>query len=85
MYIQKRVYIYLFQAPWLSRVSELLKINDPKGYTVTIRKINLGLPNDNYRPVLRRVKLSSDIRIVLECSIEALPEVLKQVIITFLL
>lgn len=70
---------FLFQAPWLSRVSELLKINDPKGYTVTIRKINLGLPNDNYRPVLRRVKLSSDIRIVLECSVEALSEVLKQV------
>lgn len=66
-------------APWLSRVSELLKLYDPKEYTVTVRRINLGLANNNYRSVLRRVKLSGDLHIVLECSIDALPEVLKQV------
>lgn len=67
----------LFEAPYLPRMSELLKLYDPKEYTVTIRRIDLGLAN-NYRSVLRRVKLSEDVHIVLDCSIEALPEVLKQ-------
>lgn len=66
-------------APWLPRVAELLKLYDPKAYTVTVRRINVGLHSTNYRPVLRRVKLSSDIHIVIDCSIETLPEVLKQV------
>lgn len=34
--------------------------------------------NENYRPQLRRVKQSQDTNIVLCCSIEALPEILKQ-------
>lgn len=34
--------------------------------------------NHNYRPVLRRVKLSEDIHIVIDCSVAILPEVLKQ-------
>ncbi|XP_065092480.1 glutamate receptor ionotropic, kainate 2 isoform X2 [Ochlerotatus camptorhynchus] len=63
--------------PWLPGISELLKMNDPKGYTVTVRQLDLKL-NGNFRPVLRRVKLSDDKHIILACSIESMPEVLKQ-------
>lgn len=51
---------------------------DPKGHTITVRQLDLGLPNNNYRSVLRRVKLAQDIHIVLDCSAKILPEVLKQ-------
>jgi ABC-type amino acid transport substrate-binding protein len=34
--------------------------------------------NENYRPQLRRVKLSNDKNIILACSVDSLPEVLKQ-------
>uniref|UniRef100_A0A182PQM6 Uncharacterized protein n=1 Tax=Anopheles epiroticus TaxID=199890 RepID=A0A182PQM6_9DIPT len=63
--------------PWLPSISDLLKMYDPKGYTVTVRQLDLRL-NGNYRAVLRRVKLSEDKRIILACSIESMPEVLKQ-------
>lgn len=51
---------------------------DPKEYTVTVRRINSGLTDNNYRSVLRRVRLSDDVHIVLECSVDTLAEVLKQ-------
>lgn len=66
-------------APWLPRVSELLKLYNPKDYTVTVRRLVSGLTDNNYRSVLRRVKISNDLHIVIDCSIDALPEVLKQV------
>lgn len=66
-------------APLIVRMAELLKLYDPKGYTVTIRRLDLGLPQNNYRPVLRRVKLSDEKCIIIESSIENLPEILKQV------
>ena len=62
---------------WLPGVRELLKMYDPKGYTVTVRQLDLKL-NKNYRAVLRRVKLSEDKNIILACSIDSMPEVLKQ-------
>lgn len=58
-------------------LTHLLQLYDPYGYTVTLRQLDLGLDN-NYRSVLRRVKLSDDIHIIIDCSIEILPEVLKQ-------
>lgn len=66
-------------APWLPRVAELLKLYDPKEYTVTVRRLISGLTDNNYRAVLRRVKLSEDLHIIIDCSTDALPEVLKQV------
>ncbi|XP_055710642.1 glutamate receptor ionotropic, kainate 2-like isoform X2 [Phlebotomus papatasi] len=65
-------------AAHLPRLSDLLKMYDPKGHTITVRQLDLGLPNNNYRSVLRRVKLAQDIHIVLDCSAKILPEVLKQ-------
>lgn len=58
-------------------MNELLKKYDNKGYTVTVRQLDL-VGNQNYRPQLRRVRLSGDKNIVLGCSADILPEVLKQ-------
>lgn len=64
-------------APWLSHVQDLLKLYDHRGYTITVRQLDLKL-NDNYRNVLRRVKKTLNTKIILECSIDILPEVLRQ-------
>ena len=58
-------------------MQELLKKYDNKGYTVTVRQLDLT-SNENYRPQLRRVKHSDDKNIIISCSIESLPEILKQ-------
>lgn len=50
---------------------------DPRGYTITVRQLDLGL-DQNYRAVLRRVKLSGEKHILVHCSSELLPELLKQ-------
>ncbi|XP_055300709.1 glutamate receptor ionotropic, kainate 2-like isoform X1 [Sitodiplosis mosellana] len=69
----------LYENPeWLPRLSKLLELYDPKGDTITVKRIDVGLPTKNYRSVLREVKLSSDVCIVVECSIENLGEILKQ-------
>lgn len=61
-------------------MSTLLKLYDSKGFTITLRKIDLGLDSKNsFRSILRQVRLSSDNHIVLDCSLELLPEVLTQV------
>lgn len=69
-------------ASWLPRVSELLKMNDVKGSTITVRQIDLGLTNrdkKNFRAVLRRIKHTEDKCIIIECSADSLTEVLTQV------
>jgi glutamate receptor, ionotropic, invertebrate len=58
-------------------MSDLLKMYDRKGYTVTVRQLELNV-NNNYRPILAHVKESEDLNIILHCSIELLPEILKQ-------
>lgn len=64
-------------APYMIGMSELLKLYDPKGETITVRQLDLGISN-NYRAILRRVQQSGEKYIVLHCSVEILPEVLKQ-------
>lgn len=56
---------------------ELLKKYDHNGFTVTVRQLDIT-DNENYRPQLRRVKHSDDKNVIIACSIEALPEILKQ-------
>lgn len=65
-------------ASWLPRVSEILKLYDSKGYTITVRRLNIGKPDNDYRSVLHRVRKSADQHILLECSIESLKEILTQ-------
>lgn len=56
---------------------ELLKKYDHDGYTVTVRQLDIT-EDENYRHQLRRVKHSDDKNVIIACSIEALPEILKQ-------
>lgn len=51
---------------------------DSKGHTVTVRQLELPNMNGNYRPILSRVKADGIKNILLSCSIDILPEVLKQ-------
>lgn len=74
---EMKINILFPSAPFIPGLANLLKLYDPKGYTVTLRQLDLGL-NNNYRSVLRRVKLSADIHIIIDCSLAILPEVLKQ-------
>lgn len=70
----------LYETPeWLPHMSDLLELYDPKGDTVTVKRIDVGLPTKNYRAVLRDVKLSTDFCIIIECSVENLGEIMKQV------
>lgn len=73
-----RIFGIYRSASWLPRAAALLKMYDPKEYTVTVRRISANQSDTNYRPVLRGVRLSQDVHIVLECSVETLPEVFKQ-------
>lgn len=69
----------LYETPeWLPNLSNLLELNDPKGFTVTIRRLDVGLTIKDFRAILRRVKVSSDTHILLECSVDSLNEILKQ-------
>ena len=72
-------YTILYESsPWLARLSDLLEMYDPKGHTVTVRRLDLNLPTKNYRSTLRLTRMSEDTNIILECSIDSLPEVLSQ-------
>lgn len=76
----------LYENPeWLPRISKLLELYDPKGEIVTVKRIDVGLATKNFRSVLREVKLSSDFCIIIECSIENMGEILKQVILSIFL
>lgn len=79
---QWQSFTILYETPeWLPHLSNLLELYDPKGDTVTVKRIDVGLSNEkNYRSVLRAVKQSSDNCIIIECSIENLGEILKQVL-----
>lgn len=69
----------LYENPdWLPHLSKLLELYDPKGDTVTVKRIDVGLPTKNYRAVLRETKMSPDNCVIIECSIESLSEILKQ-------
>lgn len=69
----------LYESPeWLPRMSGLLAMHDFHGSTITVRRLDLKLSIPNYRSILRRVKLSAEECIIVECSIENLGEVLKQ-------
>jgi hypothetical protein len=59
----------------LIRLSELLKMFDKKDKPVTLRQLD---PKGNHRQVMRDMKKSGERNILLDCSIQTLPEVLKQ-------
>jgi hypothetical protein len=59
----------------LLRLSALLKMSGKKNKPVTVRQLD---PRRNHRQVLRDMKMAGEHNILLDCSIQILPEVLKQ-------
>ena len=59
----------------LVRLSELLKMFDKKDKLVTVRQLD---PQMNHRQVLSDMRHKGEHSILLDCSIQTLPEVLKQ-------
>jgi hypothetical protein len=59
----------------LMRLSALLKMFDKKDKPVTVRQLD---PQRNHRQVLRDMRMAGECNILLDCSIQTLPEVLKQ-------
>lgn len=63
-------------APWLPVIDVIMR-NYTNKFTVAVRQLDVT-ENANYRPRLLQVKHSGDKNIVICCSIEKLPEILKQ-------
>ncbi|KAL0275560.1 UNVERIFIED_CONTAM: hypothetical protein PYX00_003377 [Menopon gallinae] len=71
-----KTFTVIYQTEYeLVKFSEVLKLSDSKEYVIIVRQLDEG---DNYRETLRTVKNSGSTNIILDCSIEILPEVLKQ-------
>lgn len=69
----------LYESPlWLNRVTTLLEMNNLWGNLISVRNLDY-LTNSEFRPTLQEVRDSDDTNIILECSIEPLPTILKQV------
>lgn len=67
----------LYESPsWLSRISALLEVHNNNDNRIYIYRLVLGQPE--FRAVLNRVKMSRVQRIVIQCSVDLLPEVMKQ-------
>lgn len=63
-------------APWLPVIDVIMR-NYTNKFTVAVRQLDVT-ENANYRPRLLQIKHSGDKNIVICCSIEKLPEILKQ-------
>lgn len=67
----------LYESPaWLSRISTLLEVHNNNDNRIYIYRLVLGQPE--FRAVLNKVKVSRVQRIVIQCSVDLLPEVMKQ-------
>lgn len=62
----------------LERLVEILQMHDPEDTPVTIRQ----LPTDtnDYLPLLKEIKTSTENRIIIDCTPEITMELLKQAI-----
>jgi len=56
-------------------MGDLLKMVDPSGYSIMVRQLE---KDGNYRPVLRDIQKSKCNNVILDCSLDILPEVLIQ-------
>lgn len=69
----------LYESPsWLRRVTKLLELNNIWGNRISVRNLDYTT-NSEFRPTLQEVRDTDDTNIILECSIEPLPVILKQV------
>lgn len=76
---QSKSLTILYESPlWLNRVTKLLEFNNKFGRKISIRNLDYNT-NSEFRPVLQEIRDSDDQNIILECSIEPLSTILKQV------
>lgn len=69
----------LYESPlWLNRVTKLLELNSIWGNRISVRNLDY-MTDSEFRGTLQKVRDTEDTNIILECSIEPLPIILKQV------
>lgn len=59
----------------LQQLQDILQIGDPDSNPTTIRQLG---PDDDHRPFLKEIKLSTDNCLILHCSPENLLNILEQ-------
>lgn len=68
----------LYESPlWLRRVANILEINKRLKNRINVRNLDYTT-NNEFRPTLQDVRDSDDSNIILECSFESLPLILRQ-------
>lgn len=71
--------VILYESPmWLTRVMPVLEANNKIGIRFLVRDLDFNTKND-FRPILQQLRDSDIWNIILDCSIDALPAVLRQV------
>ncbi|KAG4075834.1 hypothetical protein HA402_003660 [Bradysia odoriphaga] len=63
----------------LERLVDILQMHDPQDSPITVRQ--LPPDTDDYMPFLKKIKSSSDKRMIIDCTPEKVTELLKQAII----
>jgi hypothetical protein len=71
----KKFTVLYEDAPGLVRLSSLVTMFEKKDKPVTVRQLDA---HKNHRQILRDMRAAGERNIILDCSIETLPEVLKQ-------
>lgn len=68
----------LYESPlWLRRVAQILEMNKKLKNRINIRNLDYTRSNE-FRPTLQEIRDSDDSNIILECSSESLPIILRQ-------
>lgn len=68
----------LYESPlWLRRVANILEINNPSRNRINVRNLDYTT-NNEFRPTLQDVRDADETNIILECSTESLPIILRQ-------
>lgn len=72
--------VVLYESPmWLTRITPILETNNKFGMRFILRDLDFNTKSD-FRPILQQIRdMENTWNIILDCSIEALPAVLKQV------
>lgn len=72
----------LYESPlWLRRVANILETNNPSRNRINVRNLDSCLDyttNNEFRPTLQDVRDADETNIILECSTESLPIILRQ-------
>lgn len=59
----------------LIRLQDVLQINNPLSSPITVRQLGDG---PDYRPLLKEILMSGETRLILDCSVDKITDVLRQ-------